>query len=105
MQRIPIRERADWRRLAEKCGFSYHTVDGEPYWDETAYYAFSLREVEEDLEAATKALDAPCVELVVRAVADERILSRLAIPELSWNFLAASWKRHDLSLYGRFDLR
>jgi glutathionylspermidine synthase len=105
MQRIPISERADWRRLAEKCGFSYHTLDGEPYWDETAYYAFSLREVEDDLEAATKTLDALCVELVVRAVADERILSRLAIPECFWNFIAASWKRHDLSLYGRFDLR
>jgi glutathionylspermidine synthase len=75
MRRIPIRERADWRRLAEKCGFSYHTLDGEPYWDETAYYAFSLREVEDDLEAATKTLDALCVELVVRAVADERILA------------------------------
>jgi glutathionylspermidine synthase len=105
MQRIPISARADWRRLAELCGSSYHTLDGEPYWDETAYYAFSLREIEDDLEAATKALYALCVELVVRAVADERILSRLAIPERFWNFIAASWKRHDLGLYGRFDLR
>ena len=46
-----------------------------------------------------------CRELVARAVADERILNRLAIPERFWNFIAASWKRGDGSLYGRFDLR
>ena len=45
-----------------------------------------------------------CRELVARAIADERVLKRLAIPERFWNFIAASWKRHDGSLYGRFDL-
>jgi glutathionylspermidine synthase len=105
MQRIPVSERADWRHLAEQCGFTYRTLDGEPYWDETAYYAFSLREIEDDLEAATKTLEAMCLELAARAVADERILARLAIPERFWDFIAASWKRRDRSLYGRFDLR
>jgi glutathionylspermidine synthase len=105
MQRIPVSERADWRQPAEQCGFTYHTLNGEPYWDETAYYAFSLTEIEDDLEAATKTLEAMCSELAARAVADERILTRLAIPERFWDFIAASWKRHDRSLYGRFDLR
>jgi glutathionylspermidine synthase len=105
MQRIPANERPDWRRLAERCGFSYHTVNGEPYWDETAYYAFSLKEIEDDLEAATSALDAMCLELAAFAVTNERILTRLAIPERYWDFIAASWKRRDGSLYGRFDLR
>jgi glutathionylspermidine synthase len=105
MQRIPVNERANWRQRAEQCGFLYHTLDGQPYWDETAYYAFSLREIEDDLEAATAALQAMCLELAARAVGDERILTRLAIPERFWNFIAASWKRRDHSLYGRFDLR
>jgi glutathionylspermidine synthase len=105
MQRIPIDERADWRQLAEQCGFLFHTLDGQPYWDETAYYAFSLNEIEDDLEAPTATLHGMCNELVARALADDRILKRLAIPERYWNFLAASWKRHDGSLYGRFDLR
>ncbi len=105
MQRIPVNERPDWPRLAEQCGFTYHTLDGEPYWDETAYYAFSLKEIEDDLEAATGTLEAMCAELVARAVADERILERLAVPERFWDFIAASWKRGDGSLYGRFDLR
>jgi glutathionylspermidine synthase len=105
MQRIPVDERSDWRQLAEQCGFLFHTLDGEPYWDETAYYAFSLKEIEADLEAPTAVLDGMCRELVARAIADERILKRLAIPERFWTFIAASWKRQDGSLYGRFDLR
>jgi glutathionylspermidine synthase len=105
MQRIPVNERADWRELADQCGFVFHTLNGEPYWDETAYYAFSLKEIEDDLEAPTAALDGMCRELVVRAIADEQILKRLAIPERFWNFIAASWKRQEGTLYGRFDLR
>jgi glutathionylspermidine synthase len=45
-----------------------------------------------------------CRELVARAVADERILKRLCIPVQYWNWIAASYKRGDPSLYGRFDL-
>jgi glutathionylspermidine synthase len=83
----------------------FHTVNGERYWDESAYYAFSLREIEDDLEAPTAALDAMCGELVDRAVADDRIMQRLAIPEPFWDFIATSWKHRDGTLYGRFDLR
>jgi Glutathionylspermidine synthase preATP-grasp len=56
MQRIPCDERADWRETAEKVDFQFHTIDGERYWDERAYYAFTLKEIEEDLEAATAEL-------------------------------------------------
>ena len=45
-----------------------------------------------------------CRELVARAVDDERMLKVLRIPERFWTFIAASWKRNDPSLYGRFDL-
>jgi glutathionylspermidine synthase len=105
MQRIPVDERSDWRELAEQSGFVFHSINGERYWDESAYYAFSLKQIEDDLEAPTAALDAMCSELVGRAVTDDRIMQRLAIPEPFWDFIAASWKRRDGSLYGRFDLR
>jgi glutathionylspermidine synthase len=105
MQRIPCDERADWRETAEKVGFQFHTIDGEPYWDERAYYAFTLKQIEEDLEAATAELDEMCGELVARAVADEKILQALRVPERYWDWIAASLKRGDASLYGRFDLR
>src|SRR5437660_1062618 len=105
MQRVPCDERVDWRELADKVGFLFHTTDGEPYWDETGYYAFTLAEIERDLEAPTGELEAMCRELVARAVADERIFERLAIPRRYWNWIAASFKRGDPSLYGRFDFR
>jgi glutathionylspermidine synthase len=104
MQRIPCDERADWQQRAAATGFVFHTIDGERYWDERAYYGFTLKEIERDIEAPTAELEAMCQELVERAVADERILLRLAIPERFWTYIAASWKRGDPSLYGRFDL-
>jgi glutathionylspermidine synthase len=105
VQRIACPERTDWRNRAEQVGFVFHTIDGEPYWDETAYYGFTLEEIERDIEAPTAELDAMCRELVERAVSDERMLKILRIPERFWTYLAASWKRGDQSLYGRFDLR
>lgn len=105
MRRLACEERADWRQRAEEVAFNFHTTDGERYWDERAYYAFTLQEIERDLEAPTAELDRMCRELVARAVDDERILRRLAIPVAFWNWIARSWKRDDPSLYGRFDLR
>lgn len=105
MQRIACDERADWLQKAQETGFVFHTIDGERYWDERAYYALTLREVEQDIEAPTAELDGMCRELVARAIADDRILRRLAIPERFWNYISASWKRGEPSLYGRFDLR
>jgi glutathionylspermidine synthase len=105
MRRIPCDERPDWKAKADEAGFRFHTIAGERYWDERAYYAFTLKEIEEDIEAPTAELDAMCRELVVRAVSDERMLRVLRIPERFWTFIAASWKRGDPSLYGRFDLR
>ena len=105
MQRIACDERADWRSIAEKTGFAFHTIDGERYWDERAYYAFTLDEIERDIEAPTAELDGMCRALVERAVADDRLLSLLKIPPAFWNWIAASFKRGDPSLYGRFDLR
>lgn len=105
MRRIPCDERADWRDTAEQNGFDFHTIDGERYWDERAYYAFTLEQIERDIEAPTAELDDMCRELVARAVGDERMLKILHIPVPYWNWLAASFKRSDPSLYGRFDLR
>ena len=105
MQRIASEERSDWRARAEAIGFNFHTIDGERYWDERAYYAFTLEEIERDLEAPTAELDKMCRELVARVVADEQLMKRLAIPVPFWNWIARSWKKSEPSLYGRFDLR
>ena len=104
MQRIPCPERDDWRATAESIGFTFHTIDGERYWDERAYYAFTLNEIERRIEAPTGEIEAMCLELVGRAINDEKYLRRLKIPEAFWPLLSESWRRRDASLYGRLDL-
>ena len=65
-------------------GFTFHTIDGERYWDERAYYAFTLNEIERRIEAPTAEIEAMCLELVGRAIKDEKYLRRLKIPEAFW---------------------
>ena len=81
MQRIVCPERDDWRTTAELIGFDFHTLNGERYWDERAYYAFTLDEIERRIEAPTGEIDAMCLELVGRAMSDEKYLRRLKLPE------------------------
>ena len=103
MRRIPCPERDDWQATAEAAGFDFHTPDGERYWDERAYYAFSLDEIECQIEAPTGEIHAMCLELVERAMGDENVLRRLKIPPACWPILTESWQRDDATLYGRFD--
>src|SRR5690606_39756048 len=74
VQRISATERPGWRELAAQLGFHFHTIDGAPYWDESAYYRFTLTEIERDLEAPTEELHQLCLDLVDRAVRDEALL-------------------------------
>jgi glutathionylspermidine synthase len=104
MQRIVCPERDDWVATAESAGFDFHTIDGERYWDERAYYAFTLDEIERGIEAPTAEIDAMCLELVGHAVDDENYLRRLKLPETFWPLISESWHRDDGSLYGRLDL-
>jgi glutathionylspermidine synthase len=104
MQRIACPERDDWQASAEAAGFDFHSIDGERYWDERAYYAFTLDEIEREIEGPTGEIDAMCLELVGSAVDDESYLERLKIPQAFWSLIAESWHRDDQSLYGRIDL-
>ena len=104
MQRIICPERDDWQSTADACGFDFHTIDGERYWDERGYYAFTLEEIERDIEQPTGEIDAMCLELVSRAIDDEEYLERLKIPQAYWPLISESWHRDEGSLYGRLDL-
>ena len=46
MERVSITERPDWREKAHEYGFNFHTMYGEPYWCEDAYYKLTLAQVE-----------------------------------------------------------
>ncbi len=104
MRRIPNAPRSNLEARAQELGFTFHAQDGQIYWDESAYYAFSLEEIEAGLEAPSNELAAMCLELAARICQDEVLLQRLAIPRHAWDLIAASWKAAEPSLYGRFDL-
>jgi glutathionylspermidine synthase len=104
VRRLRIAPRENWRERAREVGFTYHTISGETYWDESVCFSFTLRQVEEDIEAATTELWALCKEFVGRAVRDQETLERMTIPRVAWSVIAESWKRLDPTLYGRFDL-
>lgn len=103
MQRIPVAEREDWKETAVEHGFDFHSIDGDPYWDESAYYRFTLRQIEDDLEDPVEEIENFCFAVVERAVADEEVLRRLAIPETYWDYIAGSWNRQEKNFYGRMD--
>lgn len=104
MLRIPVTERPHWRQTAAEFGFKFHTMYGQAYWDERAYYQFSLKQIEQDIEDPTAELQQMCLEVVNTVVKDEELLARFKIPQSFWQQVADSWQRRDPSLYSRLDL-
>lgn len=104
MLRITTKQRQNWRQLAEEYGFKFHTMYGQTYWDESAYYQFTLEQIERDLESPTEELHQMCLEVVDKVVNDEALLQLFRIPEQHWQFVADSWHGQDPSLYSRLDL-
>ena len=105
MERRALRPRANWREVAAEHGFTFHTPEGERYWDESHAYRFTLGQIEEDLESPAEELEQMCFQVVERAIADEAVLDRLAIPERFRDPIAASWRGAERNLYGRMDFR
>jgi glutathionylspermidine synthase len=102
MNRAVLTPRADWPAKAEALGFTYHTHETGPYWDESACYVFSAREIDE-LEAAANTLHQLCLD-AAQVVIDLDWWARLGIPDKAVPTILDSWNRDDPSLYGRFDL-
>jgi glutathionylspermidine synthase len=103
MRRIALAPRPDQRAHAAKLGFAFAEIAGEPYWDETACYAFDAEEIDV-LEAATTELHLRCLDAVKHAVAHD-LNGPLGIPEGAWPIAKRSWEQGEPSLYGRMDLR
>ncbi|MGV3526160.1 MAG: glutathionylspermidine synthase family protein [Candidatus Sericytochromatia bacterium] len=89
--------------LADEHGFTFHTIDGEPYWHEGRAYEFTLQQVERDLEMATNNLVEMCYNVAEEALKREDWLHKLAIPPRYWSWIRDSWERDEPTLYGRFD--
>lgn len=103
MKRVAIQERPDWREKATEFGFNFHTMYGEPYWCEEAYYQFSLAQIEQ-LEDATAELHQMCLQVVEKVVASDALMAKFQIPKHVWEFVRASWRTKQPSLYSRMDL-
>lgn len=103
MLRLPSIPRPDWQRKAVEFGFKFHTISGEPYWDESAFYQFTLNQIEKDLEDPTEEIHQMCLEVVDKVVNSEELLSQFQIPSLFWQQIVDSWSRKDPSLYSRLD--
>ncbi|MFE3884979.1 glutathionylspermidine synthase family protein [Streptomyces lydicus] len=110
MKRHTIEPRPGWQQTVEAQGLIYpltrYPDDSlRPYWDESAYYSFTLPEVEA-LEDVVEELHGMCLAAADHLVAHDR-LADLGIedPRLA-GLVAESWRRRDElpSLYGRFDL-
>lgn len=102
MQRLPTNPRPNWQATVESQGFHFHTLDGQPYWDESAYYQFSSSQID-DLEKATYELNRMCLQ-AVQHVIDQRLFGPFGIPEDFADWVANSWEIDELTIYGRFDL-
>jgi glutathionylspermidine synthase len=101
--------RPDWRERIKEQGMVFDTPGrgpggvARPYWDESVHYVFEMDEVLA-LEADVDLLHSMCLQAVDHVVTTERFAD-FALPEWAWDGVAASWKRSDPHLFGRFDLR
>ena len=100
MDRIKTSPRNNWQASVEKLGFGFHTTDVS-YWDETAYYSFSLAEVEQ-IEKATNTLWELCLK-AVQHVIDNKLYRKFHIPENYIPYIEKTWNEEHPSIYGRFD--
>ena len=73
MRRNCIEPRSNLADRARETGFELLSVDGNVYWDESAYYGFSLEQIESHIEGPTKELASLCLTLVDRVIDDQRI--------------------------------
>lgn len=103
MKRLINDVRRDWEKTVESQGMIYHSIDGVPYWDESAYYQFSMPEVDV-MEKATNDLHALCLE-AVQHVIDNKRYAQMKIPEAAIPLIEYSWNNETPAIYGRFDLR
>jgi glutathionylspermidine synthase len=103
MQRLASTPRPDWQKRVEQQGLVFHSTDsGRPYWDESAYYAFTSAEID-ILEQATYALDKLCLQ-AVEAILRQGRFDEFQIPSEFIQWIRQSWEVDEQTIYGRFDL-
>ena len=102
MRRHTTQPRSDWRRRVEQTGLTYHSMDGSPYWDESAYWELSAVEVDR-IEAATSELQRLCLAAGDHIIEKNRF-AEMCIPDTAVPHIIETWRQEPPALYGRMDL-
>jgi glutathionylspermidine synthase len=101
MNRIITALRPNWQAKVEEVGLTFHTPDGQPYWDESVHYELTSAEVD-TLEKAGNDVYELCLQ-AGQHIIDRNLFVQLGIPAEAVHVIKQSWDRDDFSLYGRFD--
>src|SRR6202047_4102427 len=101
MRRVSNKPREHWQERVEGAGLIWHSRH-RIYWNESAFYEFAAKEVEV-LESATNELAGMTIE-AAQHIIDNKLYSKVGIPELAVPLIERSWESEPPSLYGRFDL-
>ena len=100
MKRITITPRNNWQDAVEKLGFGFHSTN-TPYWDESAYYSFTMDEIL-TIEKATSQLWEMCLTAVQYTI-DNNLYHQFRIPQSFVPYFEKTWNEDHPSIYGRFD--
>ena len=105
MKRVQLSPRLDWREKVAAAGLTFHSPKAmfpQPYWDESAAYQFTAREVD-TLEAAANELQQMCLA-AAQHVIDKQRYADLAIPPEAIPLIEWAWNQEPPAIYGRFDI-
>ncbi|MES2391466.1 MAG: glutathionylspermidine synthase family protein [Acidobacteriota bacterium] len=107
MQRHTLTPRPNWQSTVEQQGLTFHTPEAlapgsRPYWDESAAYEFTAKEVD-TLEAAANELQTMALA-AAQHVIDNNLYAQLEIPAEAIPLIEWAWNAEPPALYGRFDV-
>lgn len=103
MKRITMKPRSNWQERVANVGMNYHTIDGKEYWNESAAYVFTSKEVNA-IEDATQELHHMCLVYVDSIVKSGFYDPAYGFDDYTISLIERSWNAKHKSLYGRFDL-
>jgi glutathionylspermidine synthase len=106
MKRMSVDARKNWQAKVEEAGLIFHTCgdseQGQCYWNETACYLFSSRQVDV-LEEATNQLHQMCLK-AGQHIIDQNRFPEMNIPAKAVPAIKKAWDEEPPAIYGRFDL-
>jgi glutathionylspermidine synthase len=102
MRRVGSTPRDHWQAKVEAAGLTWHSAPPAVYWDESAFYELTSKDVEV-LEASTNELAGMTLH-AAQHIIDNKLYAEMAIPAAAVAMIENSWEADPPSVYGRFDL-